>query len=240
MTTPLGGDRHPARRRAARRARPSPRAASTSAIGGKLDKDAFLQLLVASMKYQDPSKPTDSQAYMAQLAQFAQVEKLDAITTAQTDATRWQQHRRRPGDARARVTGTGATGASASGTVTGVTLTCRAAARLQLAGGGSLAVDDVTSVTDAPAPAPEHRPTLGSTARHRSLPTQQVRPPTGPETPRRTAHGPPRTRPAPARTATPPCRTARHSTRSRPAHDAFPVLRRLRPAVPPDDDGRRR
>ena len=38
--------------------------------GGKLDKDAFLQLLVAQMKYQDPLEPTDNTQYVSQLASF--------------------------------------------------------------------------------------------------------------------------------------------------------------------------
>jgi flagellar basal-body rod modification protein FlgD len=43
------------------------------------DQDTFLKLLVAQLKYQDPSKPTDSTAFLAQTAQFTQVEKLGQI-----------------------------------------------------------------------------------------------------------------------------------------------------------------
>ena len=48
--------------------------------GSKLDKDAFLKLLVAQLKYQNPLEPTDSAQFMAQTAQFTVVEKLDALT----------------------------------------------------------------------------------------------------------------------------------------------------------------
>jgi flagellar basal-body rod modification protein FlgD len=41
------------------------------------DKDTFMKLLVAQLKYQDPSKPADSTAFLAQTAQFTQVEKLE-------------------------------------------------------------------------------------------------------------------------------------------------------------------
>jgi flagellar basal-body rod modification protein FlgD len=43
------------------------------------DQDTFLKLLVAQMKYQDPSKPADSTQFLAQTAQFTQVEKLGEI-----------------------------------------------------------------------------------------------------------------------------------------------------------------
>jgi flagellar basal-body rod modification protein FlgD len=39
-----------------------------------LDKQAFLQLLVAQMKYQDPLEPTSNTEYIAQLATFSQLE----------------------------------------------------------------------------------------------------------------------------------------------------------------------
>ncbi len=39
-----------------------------------LDKEAFLQLLVAQMQYQDPLEPMDNTEYVAQLATFSQLE----------------------------------------------------------------------------------------------------------------------------------------------------------------------
>ena len=45
----------------------------------QMDKDTFLKLMVAQLKYQDPSKPADSSAFIAQTAQFTQVEKMDEL-----------------------------------------------------------------------------------------------------------------------------------------------------------------
>lgn len=45
-----------------------------------LDKDAFLQLLVAQLRYQDPLNPSDPSEFMATTAQFTVVEKLDELT----------------------------------------------------------------------------------------------------------------------------------------------------------------
>ena len=42
-------------------------------------KDMFLKLLVAQMKYQDPSKPADTSQMMSQTATFTQVEKLEEL-----------------------------------------------------------------------------------------------------------------------------------------------------------------
>jgi flagellar basal-body rod modification protein FlgD len=52
-----------------------------------LDSDAFLKLLVAQLKYQDPSKPADSTQMMAQSAQFTMVQRLEdmAKSTASTN-----------------------------------------------------------------------------------------------------------------------------------------------------------
>lgn len=41
-----------------------------------MDKDAFLQLLVAQMKYQDPLEPTSNTEYISQYATFSQVEQM--------------------------------------------------------------------------------------------------------------------------------------------------------------------
>jgi flagellar basal-body rod modification protein FlgD len=50
--------------------------------GNTLGKDAFLKLLVAQLRYQDPSKPTDASQFMAETAQFTLVEKFDALAAA--------------------------------------------------------------------------------------------------------------------------------------------------------------
>lgn len=45
-----------------------------------LDKDAFLQLLVAQMKYQDPLEPTSNTEYISQLATFSELEEMQNLT----------------------------------------------------------------------------------------------------------------------------------------------------------------
>lgn len=47
-----------------------------SADNNGMDKDAFLQLLVAQMQYQDPLEPTSNTEYISQYAQFSQVEQM--------------------------------------------------------------------------------------------------------------------------------------------------------------------
>ena len=46
------------------------------------DKDAFMQILVAQMKYQDPLEPTSNTEYIAQYAQFTQVEQLSNMANS--------------------------------------------------------------------------------------------------------------------------------------------------------------
>lgn len=48
----------------------------------ELGKDAFLQLLVAQMKNQDPLNPTSDTEYIAQLAQFSQLEQLQNLSAS--------------------------------------------------------------------------------------------------------------------------------------------------------------
>jgi flagellar basal-body rod modification protein FlgD len=58
---------------------------TTSAKASKdLDKDAFLKLMVAQLKYQDPTKPNDGTEFLAQTAQFTLVEKLTEMAKGQS------------------------------------------------------------------------------------------------------------------------------------------------------------
>ncbi len=52
--------------------------ATTSKNG--MDKEAFLQLLVAQMKYQDPLEPTSNTEYISQYATFSQVEQMQNMS----------------------------------------------------------------------------------------------------------------------------------------------------------------
>lgn len=47
-----------------------------------LDKDAFLGLLVAQMKYQDPLEPTSNTEFVAQYAQFSSLEQMQNMSNA--------------------------------------------------------------------------------------------------------------------------------------------------------------
>lgn len=156
MTTPTGGLDPSVLVGSARTPRTGATSSSTSGTGtaaaqpgGDLGKDAFMSLLVASMKYQDPSNPMDGQQYMAQLAQFAQVEKLQAIEASQAELSSWQRAVAGQAMLGRAITGTSAAGTTVTGTVTGVTLGT-AGPQLQLADGSSMALDKVKTVTTAP------------------------------------------------------------------------------------------
>ena len=54
-----------------------------------VEKEQFLQLLVAQMKYQDPLEPMDNTEYVSQLATFSQLEQMQniSLTTEMQRAT---------------------------------------------------------------------------------------------------------------------------------------------------------
>jgi flagellar basal-body rod modification protein FlgD len=69
-------------------ARTAPNALRQDETPSTLDYNAFLQLLIAQLKTQDPTEPMDTAQYMSQLASFSQVEqalktnaKLDTLLT---------------------------------------------------------------------------------------------------------------------------------------------------------------
>jgi len=54
----------------------TPPTTSSAGTAAGLGKDDFLKLLVTQLQHQDPMNPTDSQDFMAQMAQFTSVEQL--------------------------------------------------------------------------------------------------------------------------------------------------------------------
>ncbi len=84
---------------------------STTAVP-QVDKDMFLQLLVAQLKNQDPLNPTDSSQFVTQLAQF---EQLETSVNQSQDISAIRQD----ADNLISAMNSGASGSSGTGTGTG-------------------------------------------------------------------------------------------------------------------------
>jgi flagellar basal-body rod modification protein FlgD len=110
----------------------------------RLDQDVFLKLLVAQMKYQDPTNPTDPTQFLTQTAQFTVVEKLDALSTLNQkvlDASNAQSAASMLGRT---VTWTDVSGTSRTGVVTATSFGSQTPTLT--VGGTSVSLDDVTSI----------------------------------------------------------------------------------------------
>ena len=70
---------------------PTYSSSSTADRPDQMGKDTFLKLLVAQMKYQDPSNPADSSQLMSQTAVFSQVEQLETIAKQNATLLSMQQ-----------------------------------------------------------------------------------------------------------------------------------------------------
>lgn len=68
-------------------------AATTNAAiaSDSLDREAFLKLLVAQLKYQDPTKPADTSQMLTQTAQLTMVDRLNEMTKAFNESAATQR-----------------------------------------------------------------------------------------------------------------------------------------------------
>jgi flagellar basal-body rod modification protein FlgD len=63
--------------------------APASTVGStEMDKNAFLKLLTAQLRYQDPSNPVSSDQFMSQMAQFSSLEQMTNISQ-NTESNLW-------------------------------------------------------------------------------------------------------------------------------------------------------
>ncbi|MGV8078678.1 MAG: flagellar hook capping FlgD N-terminal domain-containing protein [Syntrophales bacterium] len=116
---------------------PTESTTATSTLG----KDAFLQMLVAQLKYQDPLNPADGTQFATQLAQFSSLEQLtnlnDSIESLAMDTNSLQA---------VNLIGKTVVTDSLSGTVTAVSFQ-DGSVFLTLNSGEEVAFSDVTSVS---------------------------------------------------------------------------------------------
>lgn len=112
---------------------------ATTKPTNELDKDAFLKLMVAQLKYQNPMSPADPESMLAQSAQFSTVEKLEQLTSLLGEASRAQ--RLATGSSligKEVIAATGNEGESVRGVVTGASRTSDGAVLLRV---GAFEVD---------------------------------------------------------------------------------------------------
>lgn len=119
---------------------------SSGTAGAAGDKEMFLQLLVAQMRYQDPMNPTDSSQFLAQSAQFTALEKMQDVADQTAALFSAQMAFGASGLIGKQVTWVDADGVSQSGSVSGVTF--GADGPVLDVGGTTLPIGSVLSVTD--------------------------------------------------------------------------------------------
>ena len=97
--------------------------ADTSNATNSMNKDTFLKLLVAQLKYQNPMSPADGTQFLAQTAQFSMVEKLEDLDKQVTDGLNAQKTAAATGMLGQQIVATGNDGKDVTGIVTGMRIT---------------------------------------------------------------------------------------------------------------------
>ena len=111
-----------------------------------MDKDTFLQLLVAQLRYQDPMNPTDSTQFLAQSAQFTALEKMEAVAEQTKQAVAAQMAFGASSLVGRAVTYVDANGKTVTGTVDAVQF--KTEGPMLTVGSDEVALGDVTTVAE--------------------------------------------------------------------------------------------
>jgi flagellar basal-body rod modification protein FlgD len=121
-------------------------ASTTVDRNDQMGKDTFLKLLVAQMRYQDPSNPVDSTQMVAQTATFTQVEKLEQLVTQNASMLVLQESATAGSLVGRTATYTDTTGASKTGVITSVRLASRQSEAVAFIGGVEVPVGRLTEI----------------------------------------------------------------------------------------------
>jgi flagellar basal-body rod modification protein FlgD len=128
----------------------SPVAPSTATAqvsrGDQMGSDTFLKLLVAQMKYQDPSSPMSTSDMMAQTATLTQTQSLQQIATQNTQLLALQRSLSAGALVGETVSYTGSDGTTQTGTVSAVKIDATSNTSTALIGGQSVDLGRITQV----------------------------------------------------------------------------------------------
>ena len=95
-------------------------ATAANKANGELDKEAFMNLLVAQLRNQDPSSPMDTSQMMAQTTQLTTMEKLVELSDTQRESFALQMRTSAAALVGQQVTWTDDDGVDQTGTVSNV------------------------------------------------------------------------------------------------------------------------
>ena len=127
-----------------------------------LDGETFLNLLVAQLRYQDPSSPMDTTEMMAQTTQLASMEKLTSIADATVETFALQMRATAAEFVGKDVSYTAADGSTVNGRVSSVSFA--GAVPELLVDGVKVSLDSVSGILGAPAEEPAPTTTTDSSA----------------------------------------------------------------------------
>ncbi len=137
MTSPISGTAAPA----------AATATTTADRADQMGKDTFLKLLVAQMRFQDPSNPTSSSEFMAQTATFTQVEKLEEIAKQNSSLLTLQRSLSAGALVGQTVSYTATDGTTRTGTVSAVRIAATGSEPQAVVGGVAVELGRLTEVS---------------------------------------------------------------------------------------------
>ena len=121
-------------------------ATSSVSRDDQMGSDMFLKLLVAEMKYQDPSSPMSTSDMMAQTATLTQTQSLQQIAQQNTQLLAMQRSMSAAALVGQKVSYTASDGTTQSGTVSAVQLDSTTNTSTAVVGGQSVDVGRITQV----------------------------------------------------------------------------------------------
>ncbi len=121
------------------------RTTTADTTSSDLDKQAFLELLVAQLRNQDPSNPMDSSQLMAQTTQLSTMEAIQEVATTSRESFALQMRMSASELVGKQVSWTDADGVEQTGTVTGVSYA--SSVPVVLVGDTKVPLDSVSAVT---------------------------------------------------------------------------------------------
>ncbi|MFN0027831.1 MAG: flagellar hook assembly protein FlgD [Acidimicrobiales bacterium] len=131
-----------------------------SGVLGGMGSEAFMKLLMAQMRYQNPMEPTDSSQYLSQISQYAMVEQMQKVNQGQQEIRDYQRAMTASSMIGKVVAGMGENGEPLSGEVIGVDY--QAGRPILVTTNGDIALDKVDEARMPSGAAPSNSSTPGT------------------------------------------------------------------------------